>query len=121
MKLYLGSDAGSSLAELQNSDIYCLELGTFILFSEIFEEQIIENIFNLKGQYELILFRNYEINFPISQDKIAILRKLKSLPKAKLEQSVSLIISESVIKLLKFNKKIYLNLIVNFTNFHAQG
>jgi len=96
MKLYLGTD-GLNKTYTKNKEIYFLEMGTFCVFNEIFKEEIIENLFNLKGFYDLILFRNYEIAYPINNDKKQILNNVRSYSKSKIEQGVVILVSENVI------------------------
>lgn len=97
MKLFLGFD-GYDKVDTRNDDVYLLELGTFILFGEQFNSEIIDCIMNLKGQYDLILYRNYEVNLPISTEKLNVIKKLRTNIKSKIEQSVCLLISETVKK-----------------------
>lgn len=96
MKLLIGSD-GMTKPELKSYEVYFLQIGTFIVFNEIFNQEITDNIFGLKGQYDLSLFRNYEFCFPISNEKKQILNNLRKFTKCKIEQGVTVLISESVI------------------------
>jgi len=97
MKLFLGTD-GLNNVEIKNEEVYLLEMGTFIVFNEFFCEEIIENIFNLKGNYDMILNRNYEISCNnINNEKKNIINDLKKFSKYKIEKGVTLLISEYVI------------------------
>ncbi len=99
MKLLIGSD-GMNKPDINSQEVYFLQIGTFIVFNEVFNQEIIENIFGLKGQYDLSLFRNYELCFPITNEKKEILNNLRKFTKHKIEQGVTVLISESVIILL---------------------
>lgn len=101
MKLLIGSD-GKNRLDIKTQDVYFLHIGTFIIFNEVFSKDIIDNIFGLRGQYDLCLFRNYELCLPITNEKKQIVSNLKKFTKNKIEQSVTVLISESVI-FLKFN------------------
>jgi hypothetical protein len=97
MKLLIGND-GINKQELKTQDVYFLYMGTFIVFNEIFNQEIIDYIFELKGQYDLTLFRNYELCLPITNEKKIILNNLNTnkFSKYRIEQGVTVLISESV-------------------------
>jgi hypothetical protein len=108
MRLYLGCD-GAINKSIKNNDVYLLEFGTFMVFQEVFEKDLISLIFNLKGQYDLLIYRNYEIKNFLNSEISSILSNLKKIQKFKIEQSIFILISENVkINLIKkFNKNIY--------------
>ncbi len=123
MKLFLGTD-GLNKFEIKNDEVYFLEMGTFIVFNEIFSEEIKEKIYYLKGNYDLILNRNYEIlSNSINNEKKNILHDLRKASKYKIEKAVTLLISENVF-FQKFNfiiKKLFFSLLillVDFTKFN---
>ena len=103
MRLFLGCDGGINKS-IKNQEVYLLEIGTFIVFQEVFNDNLISQIFNLKGQYDLLIFRNYEIKNFLNSEISSILSNLKKVQKFKIEQSVFILISENVIK--KFIKKL---------------
>lgn len=98
MKLLMGSD-GINKQEVKSQEVYFLHMGTFIAFNEVFNQEIIENIFSLKGQYDLILFRHYQLCLPITNEKKQVLNNLRKFNKHKIEQGVTILISESVMNL----------------------
>lgn len=72
-------------------------IGSVIVFSEIFSNQIIDSLYTLGTEYEMILFRNYEcFSKSLSQTKKNVLKFLKQHDKYKFEQNLALLISSAV-------------------------
>jgi hypothetical protein len=98
MRLYLGCDSAINKS-IKNNDVYLLEIGTFIVFQEVFNDNLISLIFSLKGQYDLLIYRNYEIKIFLNSEISSILSNLKEIKKFKIEESIFILISENVKKI----------------------
>jgi len=72
-------------------------IGTIILFVDVFYMDIINRIFELKGEYEMILFKNYEFHIPmISKSVEEVLYYMKKNDTHNIEANVAMIISSRV-------------------------
>lgn len=87
--------------KLENYYHFSGEMGSTILFSEVFCLDVLNKIMELKTDYEKILYRNYEYHGPTNDKELTrVLNYFKTCEKYKFEQLVAMIISPRVSKLI---------------------
>jgi hypothetical protein len=92
-----GIKLSQSINNLENSYHFSGEMGSTILFSEVFNTEVMNKICDLKTDYEKILFRHYEFNGPINDKELTRnINFFRNCEKYKFEQIVTMLISPRV-------------------------
>jgi hypothetical protein len=101
-----------------NTSMFTGMIGTVLLFSEIFSNDLNKMIFQMRGNYENLLMKTYENHFPRSLEEERIIDSIKQIEKFQIEQNLIMIISsKSLITPSYLNSHMRLNFRENYADF----